>query len=320
MGAKKRFTGDSRRMALVALSCVLAMSVGGCSSRPGGGGENEERTPAGVASDDLHLPIETYLFSNAEMARLEEAKFVLIGECLRRLKLDHTLAAPGTAPGPRSLTERRYGITDGREAKADGYRLSAVGAERPRSLAAQMKSLAAPQRAQLMAALQGEAASGADQGAVHKGGLRMNGVQVPAGGCAGEATEAISGGSGQLGPSQVARSANFSSFDDSRSDPRVGRVLGAWSACMKDKGYAYPDPLTAMSDPGFRGTSPTPKELGTAQADVECKQKTDLVEIWFGVEAALQKDMIAQKGRDFEAALTSKKSQMRRAESALESR
>ncbi|MFC8225748.1 hypothetical protein [Streptomyces sp. NPDC057287] len=303
-------------MALVGLSCVLAMLAVGCSSRPGAGSEKEERAPVGVKHDDLHLPIEDYLFSNAELARLTEAQFVLIGKCLRRLGLDHTLESPGPAPGPRSMTERRYGITDAGPAKVNGYRLGGTRTTRPGSLTAQMKTLAAPQRARLMVALHGDTASGAGDG----DGLRVNGVRVPAGGCAGEAAEGISGGSGKLGPGEVARRANFASFDDSRSDPRVARVLGAWSACMKEKGYAYPDPLAAMSDSSFRGKSPTPKELRTAQADVECKRRTDLVGVWFGVEAVLQKDMIAGNALEFAAALTSKKSQLARAESTLESR
>ncbi|GAA3002621.1 hypothetical protein Sfulv_33590 [Streptomyces fulvorobeus] len=302
-------------MGTAGLVCLLAVSTTGCSSAdPGSAGNAGERTAPLTKSEDLHLPIEKYLFSNAETVRLEKGRFALIGKCLRRLGLGHGIESPGPAPGPRNVMERRYGISDLGEAKVNGYRLGDTGTPPPRSLAAQLDSLSGAEKTQLTSALHGEA----DPASAGQGGLRVNGVPVPVGGCAGEATGRIAGGTtGHTGPSEVARRTNFESFDASRSDARVVRALGSWSRCMKEKGYAYPDPLAAMSDPAFQGKSPTPKERDVAQADIRCKRSTNLIGIWFDVEAALQKSMIEKKGPDFSAALKAKNGQLARAASAL---
>ncbi|GAA2926568.1 hypothetical protein [Streptomyces enissocaesilis] len=315
MGAKKYFIGKPRYVGPAALACFITLSTVGCSSAgPGSGTQREDRAPALVKSEDLHLPVEDYLFSNAEQVRLDEARFKLMGKCLRRLGLNHGIESPGSPPGPRSLMERRYGITNEKDAKAVGYRLAET--PRPRSLDSQTKSLTAPQKKELMKALQGEIGSEAGGG----NGIRVNGLPVPEGGCAGEAAEKISGGSGRLGPGKAARSANLESWAASKADQRVARALGAWSTCMKEKGYSYPDPLIAMSDPGFQEGPPTSKERRTALADIECKRKTNLVGVWFDVESALQKDMIAREKSDFSAALKLKNSQLKRAASVLEIR
>lgn len=75
------------------------------------------------------------------------------------------------------------------------------------------------------------------------------------------------------------------SFTRSRGAPRVRAVFESWSACMRNKGYDYADPLAAVSA--------APAEPVVALTDIECKRTTNLVGVWFTEERAIQRDLVA---------------------------
>ncbi|WP_407986358.1 hypothetical protein [Kitasatospora sp. CMC57] len=260
-------------------------------------------------SADPNLPIETYLFSEAEAETLARAGVVLRRACLQRFGLDYAVNPPGPPTGPLTFMDRRYGVTDRVEAEANGYHL---GDRDPRTHPVRPAQLSAEQQEVLTGHLPGEsAADGAE--------LQVNGVPVPPGGCYDEAKRGLAG-VGELGPSRVAQQANFQTFKDSMSAAQVTRVFEAWSRCMKEKGYVYPNPMDAMSDPRFLGDSPTPLEVQVATADVACKQQVDLIGTWFGVEAALQKELIARQQADFTVALAAKTEELAKADAVLRDR
>ncbi|MFD0569415.1 hypothetical protein ACFQ0T_09225 [Kitasatospora gansuensis] len=115
----------------------------------------------------------------------------------------------------------------------------------------------------------------------------------------------------------MARQANFQTFKASLSVPQVTQAFEAWSGCMKDKGYSYPNPMDAIGDSRFLGDSPTPPELQVATADVTCKQQVNLIDTWFAVETSLQKELIARQQADFTAALAAKTEQLAKADAVL---
>ncbi|MFJ8039142.1 hypothetical protein ACIRBX_01345 [Kitasatospora sp. NPDC096147] len=252
------------------------------------------------------LPIEAYLFSEAEADTLARAGVVLRRACLRRFGLDYAVNPTGPSTGPRSFTDRRYGLTDRAEAEANGYHL---GDRDPRTHPVRPTPLSAEQQQVLTGHRPEESGPGGPE-------LRVNGVAVPPGGCYDEAKRGLAG-AGDLGPSPVAQRANLQTFKDSMAVPQVTRLFEEWSACMRNEGHAYPDPMQAMSDPRFLGDTPTPLEIRVATADVACKQRVGLVEAWSGVEAGLQKESIARQQADFATALTVKTAQLTKAAAVL---
>jgi hypothetical protein len=53
--------------------------------------------------------------------------------------------------------------------------------------------------------------------------------------------------------------------------------------------------MDAMNDRKWAGSSPTPEEIATATADLECKTTNNVIGIWFAVESALQRHDIDAK-------------------------
>ncbi len=286
----------------------MFLFLAGCSSSDPSAAKaaQEIHAPKLLSSVDLHLPIESYLFSDADSEQIARASAVLRKKCLHRFGLDYQIDPSGPLTGPRTFMERRYGVTDKTEAAANGYHL---GDRDPRTHPPHPPKLSAEEQQVLTGHSQEKAGEGDTA-------LRVNGVTVPPGGCYNEAKKELVG-SGNLGSSDVARQANVRTFTASRSVSQVKQAFEAWSSCMKGKGYSYPDPLAAISDRRFQGNSPTRLERQVATADVACKQQVNLIGTWFTVETSLQKELIARQRADFDAALKAKKKQLAKAKSVL---
>ncbi|KOT47715.1 MULTISPECIES: hypothetical protein [Streptomyces] len=309
-GVKYYSTGWQLRICASLMVGAMCLSLAGCSSNDSAPDATPKvHSPVLLKSVDLHLPVESYLFSDAETEELSKARFALHKKCLQRFGLNYEIPPAGPSVGPRSFMDRRYGVTDKAEAEADGYHL---GDRDPRKHPAHPPRLSGDQQKALMGRSQEEASTAADGGSA----LRVNGVAVPPGGCSAEAAKELAG-SAKLGPGDLPRQVNFDSFASSKSDSRVRKAFEAWSGCMKRHGYSYPDPLGAVNDPRFQGASSTQQERSTATADVACKKQVNLVGIWFTVETSLQKEMIARRQADFAAALKAKDKQLARVKAVL---
>jgi hypothetical protein len=120
------------------------------------------------------------------------------------------------------------------------------------------------------------------------------GVALPAGGCSGEAAAKL--GQGQLfgGATTLADRIMTTSFAQAESDDRVVAVFGTWSDCMKQQGYAFKTPFDAAASANIETPAPSTVEIKTAVADVACKQKTNLVGVFYGVERGYQDSAIQQ--------------------------
>jgi hypothetical protein len=82
------------------------------------------------------------------------------------------------------------------------------------------------------------------------------------------------------------------SLEATGRDARVVAATRAWSACMKDAGFAdtTPDGLVAR----YHGPGrPTAEELAAATADERCTAAGNLAGIWFAVLAGYQRQLIA---------------------------
>ncbi|MDO0938924.1 hypothetical protein QQY66_47120 [Streptomyces sp. DG2A-72] len=260
-------------------TALLALTaISSCSSSPKNENNSEPEIPAIpriIAAASLRLPLQDYLLTDRQLRDLDQARVVLIDRCMRRFGFGYSVQQPTANYGPRSATERRYGITDASDAAEHGYGL---GNRDP----ALQKPPAKPRL-------------GVDAQTVlfGKGRSSIKGLKVPDGGCVAQADQSL-GTTAPAGTDPgLAQQLSFQSFDRSKADSRVLKVTRAWSDCMAHSGYEYTDPLAPLADPGLSGST-SARTIGTATTDIRCKKSTNLVGVWFAVESAYQKQLIDQ--------------------------
>ncbi|WP_406297200.1 hypothetical protein OG948_15925 [Embleya sp. NBC_00888] len=242
--------------------------------------------PAGEVTR-LDLPIAAYLPTPEQRARQTAAEQVLIRACLGRLGLTYpTPATADTEPVLRSRTERRYGVGDPVEVAGWGFRP-------PGAAQAGDKPSAPALGRELEVALYGAAAADGVPPAPTEGSDR------PGPGCLGEARFAL-GVDPALERAALPSRLDVESFERSRADPRVRRVLALWSTCMRGKGFDYPDPLAAGGDPAWDTPVPSAREIAAATATVACRAEHNVAGIWYAVDVAYQRQAIEREA----AALT----------------
>ncbi|MFY1586545.1 hypothetical protein ACN267_18820 [Micromonospora sp. WMMD734] len=260
---------------LVAIVAVVALAA--CTSTPSGtpahaGEPSTAPPPHLLRSVELRLPIEDYLPTAEQRDRLGTARLRLIQKCLARFDVRYPVkAVPGSAYGPRSETDRRYGITDLALARTDGYGLGTrdpARAGRPANPVLDADGITA---------LHGTGRS------------TVRGQLVPAGGCVGEADDELA----RQVPAgvDVAKASRLQmwSFEESKRDSRVTAAFRAWSDCMQQAGFSYADPLSVMGDPAFEADAASSQEIAVATRDIHCKGEANVVGIWFTVESAYQR-------------------------------
>jgi len=201
---------------------------------------------------------------------------------MKRFGIDYAVEEiPSTGYGPRSLTDRRYGATDAELAPRNGFGL---GDRDPSRLPRPAKPDIGPD---------GESAL------FGKGPSIVRGTQIPTGGCVGEADRTLDRDTPAGADPQLGTKLQFQSFDSSKQDSRVRAGFAAWSSCIAETGYHYPDPLAAVADPRFTGQQVTKEQIDAAEADIRCKVRTNLIGIWFTVESAYQKREIERNADAF---------------------
>ncbi|MEU9875919.1 hypothetical protein [Streptomyces phaeochromogenes] len=284
--------------AAVALSAALAGCAEGQAAEPrptASGPPPVTGVPMMLGVGSLVLPIESYLFTDRQVARLFRARAVLTASCMKRF--GHRWPVPTeTAPDTGTLnpanTAHRYGITDARLAARYGYH-PAPGSAPSRSKEKSPGPKPGPEEMLLLTGLRDDGTpAGKDE----------RGRAIPTGGCQGEATAALSGDPEKIGNRELVGTINIGSYSDSQKDPRVVEVFRAWSRCMKRQGHQYADPTQVPGkDPEFTGPKATRAEIALAETDVRCKRGTNVIGVWSSVDAAYQRRAMSAKTRELAA-------------------
>lgn len=258
-------------------------------ARPGTARAMPPEVPDRGLVKGLTLPLEAYMLNYADEVAIDRAEQQLTRECMKARGFGYDPPAPGGNP-PLSSNDanmpRRYGISDPDEAAAIGYQVPARPGGTP--------SVAPIGEAERIA-LFGTARLGS------------GGAPQP-GGCIGEARTRL-----HITIGTKASELDRLSMDRSLTTPEVQAAMEKWSACMQEGGYSYRDvygPMGAFD--GSSGAAAGPDELATAKADLACKSRTGLVEIWFATESGIQQKLIdenqlvlTQEKEDIAAALRS---------------
>jgi hypothetical protein len=258
-----------------------------------------EKVPTHGLTKNLTLPLEAYMASYEDQVTVEQAANDLQSSCMKEYGIDLTLPRAGANPPPSdndANIERRYGLTDRAGAEKYGYELAPALREHTRQTmrelsGAEVEVLTGHTKPEpVKAAKVGEAFVGPGRG-TEPARTEFNGKKVKAGGCIGWSKAQL--GAPAADPVLVAELAG-ESLTRSMKDEKVVAAIDAWSSCMAGKGHArLADPYRAMDQGVTQDQQPTPESIALAVDDVDCKQKTDLVKIWFGVESAIQDRQIA---------------------------
>lgn len=281
-------------------SAVLALVVaaGGCSavtaespSQPGETTASAVHVPLpGEEAQQLVVPFDAYNFSPAEIMTIEAAEDLLIRDCMRGQGMEWNVVPLPAEEDIEPQNRRRYGVVEPEIGRLFGYH---TPSDRPS--VAQYNAARDDRMKQLSPAARraayGDPAEDAD-------------------GCSQRAREILSKDTQNIDAS-LFNSLISQTFDESRRDGDVGVAFHAWSACMREKGFHYPDPLAAVTDERWMSAgSPSRLEIMAAETDVWCKEKTDLVPIWAAAEKRIQQDAIRAHAAYFRALAINKDQQL----------
>ncbi|WP_369392377.1 hypothetical protein AB5J72_35925 [Streptomyces sp. CG1] len=230
----------------------------------------------------MTLPLQQYMQTYQDSVVIERAARSLETQCLAGYGFTVTFPPAGVNPPPNaddSNMPRRYGISDPVAAAKYGYELPPDTTEHPQPPKLSPAAIAVLTGRKALDPRAEEAPS------------TYQGKKVPKGGCEQASFDKLGARIDFTLPSHL----DHDSLVKSQEDPRVQKALTAWSGCMKSKGYTVADPYAAVGlVPGSGSGSASQKEITLALADIGCKQKTDLVRIWHGVDAAIQQRQVEQ--------------------------
>ncbi|MBZ4320876.1 hypothetical protein [Streptomyces huiliensis] len=294
------------------LSTVLAVGAVAGIGWYAAGERSDEAAPAGVAAPapvkpkapdptlragllkSRELPVERYLVSYADATAEKTAMLTAVQTCMARYGLTYEPPSrPGEYPPPSDNSanlERRYGLADKASAERWGYELPG-GDRQP------------PAWERTTAQLDAYYGKDADGKVV----TSVNGTPLPEGGCNAEARERV-GRQDETAVSDI----NAESFQAALSDPAVRKSLADWSACMKARGYDYRTPFEITQGPKEEGWGGSPEAKKTAVAEVECKQSTGLLDVWFTTESRIQERRMAAKKPELDKARAHNQAVVRR--------
>ncbi|MGW5774962.1 hypothetical protein [Streptomyces sp. NPDC003863] len=297
---------------LAARATVLLLSAAlltACSSESGGGGGGSAKepeigtVPRMLSTTSLSFPLDGYATTEDQRRKLERAQSRVVGDCMKRFGFTYELPV-SPAPASRSGESRRYGLTDPAIAARYGY-IPNRGAEPPTKPAAQPLSANGTLALNGPSDYKGPQPASLEEARAKDSGKTLNGQKVPIGGCIRESFLTIyapkKGSVDALFVTNLGMDAN----SRSREDSRVVAAVKAWSACMAEKGYTVDEPVSPQSDLGLNpNTYGGPKAIAAAKQDVACKEKANLVGIWYTVESAYQKRSIEQNAETLNQAKT----------------
>lgn len=281
-----------------AVACVAA----GCAAGPERAGRSEGRTePASVRlpkvsaeARRLVLPFDRYVLSLGEYYTVSNASDLLVEKCMKRHGYDwERIDRPLDAAEAKN--RRRYGVIESAVADRFGYH-------------APEKLLNPYDVRQREEARERKLTAGAKAAALSSGD-----------GCVALADKRLSGGR----EPDYDKLSEFDAriFENAQKVPAVEGAFESWSACMREAGFEYDEPDEAVRNSRWWSEEPGPGESAgasrlekaTASADVRCKERSDLVRLWYGAEKKLERRQIEETPAFFRELASVKEENLRNA-------
>jgi hypothetical protein len=293
--------GETTILAAMSLGWVLAgtgCASGGSAALPAAArpASTPSAAPAPTPSSVLQyqLPIAAYQLTPLQSAEEDYLAQRLEQLCLGKLGFSFLpgLSEKAIAQGVRITDEfetRLYGVSDPVAVRTYGYHLPSW-----------VQGMGEPESAAELGAAERAALTGKGPASV--------GRPVPRGGCSGQAERELQQAginapaqqSGGSDPSTLAGSVQLASFERAQSSPPVHAVFVRWSACMRGYGDHYATPFTAAADPRWtRSATPSWLEIQTAEHDIGCKLRVNVLGVEFAVVSRYQGQAITTRAAAF---------------------
>ncbi|MEU2870256.1 hypothetical protein ABZ769_13790 [Streptomyces olivoreticuli] len=223
----------------------------------------------GRQETETRLPIQNYLLSYSERDAVEQAYEHQVQACMRRQGVEGFSLQHARRHLPDVL-DRRYGLTNLREAQQYGYGLTPENVPPP-----------------------GLPTMTADQRTLYRG--DSSGGQAE--GCVGLTIRDLGGLPSRPWETPFAVKIQKMSWEASAKHPRMVEAFRRWSACMSGHGYHF---ATPMDTPG-KAKRDKNEERELASTEVRCNRSSGVVRDWFAAEAAYQSTLIARHKDNLDA-------------------
>ncbi|MGP3635912.1 hypothetical protein ACTU45_21570 [Streptomyces sp. 24-1644] len=247
-------------------------------------------TPERGLAKGLSLPLEDYMQSYEDTVTLDKATRKLQEKCMADYGIALQLPVAGSTPPPNdndANMERRYGLTDRVAAAQYGYGL-------PDALTHQVRQKMPDLTEEQVEVLTGHGkptrTSPAAAPAAKPAPATYKGKAIHKGGCVGWSDDRIGQSTIDF---QLVSELNGQSLTQSMETPAVKQATAAWSQCMKGKGYDVATPYEAADIVPHAESGASKEEIAVALAEIDCKEETGLVAIWFKEDSAIQTKQLA---------------------------
>ncbi|MEW2524652.1 hypothetical protein [Streptomyces sp. NPDC047071] len=302
-----------KRWAVAAVVAVVALAgcgVGGGGRDGAGASARGAQLPGAPEVDserDLpELPLDRYEFSRRDYDRQEAATLRLTQVCMKSYgftdfplywhERDATLGSVAVAA---IVSTTLTGSLDLDRARRLGYGVDgdALKEYRERRLS----------KGRLITQDEYAVLRGVGEGP-SSGGSEVEGQEVPRGGCSQRAARQLRADVKDEPHMTWYVTKRRTALDKAvAKDRRMRRALDVWADCVEGKGFArYASPEAAFRDKAWRRggdgrTGRTPRERGTAVADVECKREHNTAGVWWAVAAEKQRYDISRHKASYDA-------------------
>ena len=277
------------RAAACATALVGVLFTSGCSGTPADGPSvptAAHGTPGVSANPEdepvLSSPLQKYRLTMTELATISRARSILIGQCVERFGFKAPELEPFSTflslsiAGERNSISRIYGVTDRDQAAEYGYGVDLTDTPPVEDLGSQGDAY--------LLVLKGKWDPNNPYGSRTDSPGEVDGQPIPAGGCAGEASRAM-GYDPDISAYGLAHNLWIEGQSQLQASDAYREVVSDWVACLGERGYHVTDPLNDQGDIkrseetrlASDDNKPAPGEVELALADVDCKEKVDLV-------------------------------------------
>ena len=294
--------------ARAAVGIIGAALVTGCAAGGTGGSPAAQASPSAQAAAApvpaparvlsgvlaTPLPVAAYGLTPLQLAQEQYVNARLTQQCMRGYGIDYLPTLSGqlitrNVDITEEFDSRWYGVSDSAAVRSYGYHLPTW-----------TEGMAAPTKLPPVGAdvLTGTVTT-YDHRAVPNGGCLAEVQTQLAQAGFGTSTQATGGS----GPGTVVGDIQSNAFQSAQSDPRVLASFKKWSACMLSYGYHYSTPFTAAGDQRWStAATANPLEIRTAERDVSCKLRVNLLNVEFAVVSDYQQAALARNASALAAA------------------
>ena len=250
-------------------------------------------------SDVKDTALHQYIYTPVEFATVTHAASLLTADCMERFGFSYpvpkfTDAVQETQKSEAEVVSRLYGPTNRADAEKYGYMPASLYAESPAPAAPGSDSEA------FAKVLYAGKLPGRHQGEKPTSPGEVDGVEIPPGGCLGDAWTQIAGNPDGLG-SQLGRRLFIQSNFRAQSDPQWRSVVDEWAACLAQDGYQVTDPLNDEGDikkimvSDEEDTMASAAEIKLALADIACKEQVNFVRRLNAIDLKYAEEMVEDR-------------------------